>query len=230
MYTITKTNGSLVGITESLTYIKLHPNGGFTLATADDAVGVAYRSVPYNLIGHDDIEDADTVIVAEMDGGATTAAVGVLLGGMSELCGLAVQFRRAVRMFADTLDDAAALTVAAVYDEWSATDENGDPITYAEGTRLCYNGKLYKVKAGMTHTAQADWPPDAATSLFERVEVTHTGAENDPIPYDGNMALVSGLYYVQDGVVYKCTRDTVNAVYAALRDLVGLYVEEVSKA
>ena len=138
--------------------------------------------------------------------------------------------RAAIVAGSASLSDAVAATAPLLFPRWKAKDENGDPITYAEGTRLCYNGKLYKVKTGMTHTAQADWPPDAATSLFERVEVTHTGAEDDPIPYDGNMALVSGLYYVQDGVVYKCTRDTVNAVYAALRDLVGLYVEEVSKA
>ena len=41
------------------------------------------------------------------------------------------------------------------------------------------------------------------------------------------MALISGKYYVQDGVTYRCTRDTVNPVYAALKDLVGLYVEIV---
>ena len=44
---------------------------------------------------------------------------------------------------------------------------------------------------------------------------------------EGNMALVSGKYYSQDGVVYLCTRDTVNPVYNPLRELVGLYVKEV---
>jgi hypothetical protein len=39
------------------------------------------------------------------------------------------------------------------------------------------------------------------------------------------MALVSGLHYSQDGVVYLCTRDTVNPVFNALKDLVGIYVE-----
>lgn len=47
----------------------------------------------------------------------------------------------------------------------------------------------------------------------------------DPIPYSGNMALEAGRYYSQSGVVYLCTRDTVNPVYNALADLVGLYVE-----
>ena len=49
----------------------------------------------------------------------------------------------------------------------------------------------------------------------------------DPIPYDGNMALESGKYYSQSGAVYLCTRDTVNPVYNALADLVGIYVKTI---
>ena len=49
--------------------------------------------------------------------------------------------------------------------------------------------------------------------------------QDDPIPYEGNMALENGKYYSRDGVVYRCTRDTGNPVFQALSDLVGLYVE-----
>ena len=55
-------------------------------------------------------------------------------------------------------------------------------------------------------------------------------SEFDPIPYASNMVLEQGKYYTQDGAVYRCIRDTVSPVYAALRELVGLYVEEVSEA
>ena len=34
-----------------------------------------------------------------------------------------------------------------------------------------------------------------------------------------------GKYYSQSGVIYKCNRDTEQAVYQNLSDLVGLYVE-----
>ena len=40
------------------------------------------------------------------------------------------------------------------------------------------------------------------------------------------MALASGLYYSQDGVVYLCSRNTVNPVYNPLSELVGIYVEQ----
>ena len=41
------------------------------------------------------------------------------------------------------------------------------------------------------------------------------------------MALEQGKYYIQDGVVYRCIRDTGNPVHHALADLVGVYVEIV---
>ena len=53
----------------------------------------------------------------------------------------------------------------------------------------------------------------------------YAGIKHDPIPYDGNMALESGKYYIQDDVVYLCNRDTSQPVYNALSELVELYVE-----
>ena len=53
------------------------------------------------------------------------------------------------------------------------------------------------------------------------------GTLADPIPYSGNMALENGKHYIQNGVIYICIRDTVNPVYHALSELVGVYVEAV---
>lgn len=75
-------------------------------------------------------------------------------------------------------------------------------------------------------TIQEHYPPGTGTeSLYTRIDEQHDGTKYDPIPYDGNMALVNGLYYTQGGVLYLCNRDTVNPVYNALSELVGLYVE-----
>ena len=64
-------------------------------------------------------------------------------------------------------------------------------------------------------------------SLWEYINETHDGSKYDPIPYDGNMELSEGLHYMQDGVLYRCTRSTGQPVYHALEELVGLYVEVV---
>ena len=75
-------------------------------------------------------------------------------------------------------------------------------------------------------TIQEHYPPGTGTeSMYTRIDEQHDGTKYDPIPYDGNMALVNGLYYTQGGVLYLCNRDTVNPVYHALSELVGLYVE-----
>ena len=117
------------------------------------------------------------------------------------------------------VDDQTALRMREYYPEWAVGQ------AYAVGYKVQFGGKLYKVIT--EHTSQADWTPDTAATLFERIDETHDGTLYDPIPYDGNMALTSGLYYTQGGVVYHCTRYTGNPVYNALADLVGIYVEEV---
>ncbi len=118
-----------------------------------------------------------------------------------------------------TVDDNTALRMREFYPEWV------DGKAYTVGYKLTYGGKLYRVITA--HTSQADWTPDVAVTLFEVINETHAGTYNDPIPYDGNMALSAGLYYMQDYTIYKCTRDTVNPVYNALSELVGIYVEAV---
>ena len=84
-------------------------------------------------------------------------------------------------------------------------------------------GALYNVLTA--HTSQDGWEPENAPSLWTEICETHDGTIDDPIPYDGNMALESGKYYIQDDVIYLCTRDTINPVYQPLSELVGLYVE-----
>lgn len=117
-----------------------------------------------------------------------------------------------------TVDDSMALRMLPYYPEWAAGT------AYTVGYKVRKDGKLWRVL--QAHTSQIGWEPENAASLWEQINETHAGTLNDPIPYSGNMALTNGLYYMQDWVIYKCTRDTGNPVYHALRELVGLYVEE----
>lgn len=119
-----------------------------------------------------------------------------------------------------TVDDQTAYRMREFYPEWQAGQD------YTAGYKVTYGGELYKVL--QTHTAQAAWLPGTGTeSLYARIDEEHDGTKYDPIPYSGNMALEDGRYYSQDGVTYRCTRDTVNPVYQPLSELVGIYVEAV---
>lgn len=117
-----------------------------------------------------------------------------------------------------SVDDATALRMMAYYPDWTVGT------AYAAGDRVVYNGDLYKVL--QAHTSQGTWLPGTGTeSLYTRIDEQHDGSKYDPIPYSGNMALEAGKYYSQSGKTYLCNRDTVNPVYNALSELVGLYVE-----
>ena len=99
--------------------------------------------------------------------------------------------------------------------------------TVKKGFKFVHDGRLYKT-VQPSLLMQSHYPPGAGTeSLYTHIDFEHTGAIYDPIPYDGNMELFNGKHYIQDAVLYVCTRDTGAAVYHALKDLVGLYVETV---
>lgn len=117
------------------------------------------------------------------------------------------------------VDDHTALRMKDFYPQW----ESG--VSYAVGFKVQRNGKLWRVV--QAHTSQDGWEPENAASLWESINETHSGTLEDPIPYDGNMSLENGKYYIQYSVIYLCNRDTVNPVYNPLADLVGLYVEIV---
>ena len=114
-------------------------------------------------------------------------------------------------------DDNTALRMMAFYPEWKPGK------AYKFGHKLTLNGKLYAVI--QAHTAQLGWEPENVPAMFTEICETHDGSMEDPIPYSGNMALERGKHYIQNDEIYLCTRDTVNPVYNALADLVGLYVE-----
>lgn len=69
--------------------------------------------------------------------------------------------RAVIEQAAQSLDDAAALQAVCLHPHW-ATGQ-----AYAAGYKVQHGGALYKCLQG--HTAQADWTPDAAPSLWAKV-------------------------------------------------------------
>jgi hypothetical protein len=127
----------------------------------------------------------------------------------------------------DLLEDNEALEVKSLYPTWRELVKMGS-VESDEGFRFQHNGKLYKCIFA-NPTFQANWVPGSGTeSLYTRIDETHAGSLEDPIPYEGNMALTSGLYYSQGERVYICNRDTGIAVFNLLSELVGIYVQVVS--
>ena len=131
-----------------------------------------------------------------------------------------IEYRQHIEAAIQSLDGNIAVRMMGFHPVWKPDME------YMAGYKVQYNNKLWR--AIQTHTSQEGWEPSTATaSIWEEICESHSGTLEDPIPYNGNMALGSGKYYSQDGKVYRCTRDTGSPVYNALSELVGLYVKEV---
>lgn len=89
------------------------------------------------------------------------------------------------------------------------------------------DGKLYRVRQAINPVLANHEPSLDTAALYETIDVSHDGTADDPIPYDGNMALKAGKHYSQGGMTYLCNRSTTYAVYSPLAELVGIYVETV---
>ena len=134
--------------------------------------------------------------------------------------------RKAMDSASLVLTDAQAIESIGIYPRWEELVEKSEIVEM--GFRFRYGEKLYKVLQPQ-YTFTDVYVPGAGTeSLFARVDETHSGTADDPIPYEGNMALEEGKHYSQGGVVYRCIWSTGIPVHHPLSELVGLYVEVVA--
>lgn len=128
----------------------------------------------------------------------------------------------AVKQAKQVTDDQEALELQILYKSWD--QQIGKQLNVGEYVQ--HEGKLYRVL--QAHTAQSTWAPGNGTeSLFVVIDKEHAGTLDDPIPYNGNMELFNGKYYIQNEVVYLCIRDSGTPLYHELSALIGNYVEEV---
>ncbi len=145
---------------------------------------------------------------------------------MSDLLEMTRNLRPYIEQAAQSLPDADGLKAKTLYPRWEALVKKGG-VEAEAGYRFTHNGNLYKC-VNANPTFQSDWVPGNGTAaLYIRIDEAHAGTLADPIPYDGNMELKAGLYYIQSGVTYLCNRNTGQPVYNSLAELTGLYVETV---
>lgn len=111
----------------------------------------------------------------------------------AELRALVAAYREKLNAVTAPLDDEAALEVVRLFPVWEAGR------FYSAGERLRYHGELYRVL--QDHTAQADWTPDAAPSLWAKVLIpdptqipeweqpdsTNPYAKGDKVRFDGKI-------------------------------------------
>ena len=138
----------------------------------------------------------------------------------------ALQLRPVIEKASQSLDDAVALTAVELFPQWESLVKESKKVQ--KGFRFQYAGNLYRVEQP-EYTFVSHYVPGAAgtESLFSKVDETHAGTIDGPIPYEKNMEIFKGLYYTQYEVLYLCIRGSDQPLYHDLSELVGHYVEVV---
>ena len=73
------------------------------------------------------------------------------------------QTRRAITLYARDVSDEQAAQMSSLFDAWG-----GGGVAYKVGDRVRYDDLLYKCLTD--HTSQDSWTPDAAPSLWVRID------------------------------------------------------------
>ena len=115
------------------------------------------------------------------------------------------QMRKALQMFAATLNEEQAMEIAYVYDSWTIDK------SYAVGDYLIYgennvgDPQLYKVV--QAHTSQANWTPDIALSLYDAIGLDDFGYPIWSQPTGAHDAYNKGDVVNYNGILYKSLID-----------------------
>ena len=118
---------------------------------------------------------------------------------------IAEQFRKALQMFAMSLDDEKAMEVATIYDPWviGKSYSVGDFLTY--GVNGVGDPQLYKV--AQAHTSQADWTPEATPALYTPIGLDDSGYPVWAQPTGAHDAYNTGDVVNYNGTLYESLID-----------------------
>ena len=122
------------------------------------------------------------------------------------------------RANAQMLSDQDAIEAKAIYHTWHELVGMGYSAE-KEGYKFTHEDLLYKtLKAGQKFESQ--WIPGQGTeSLFVRIDETHTGTKEDPVPWTPNMQPEEGKYYKEEELLAECVEDPGQPLYNKLAEL-----------
>lgn len=199
MYQIIK-DGLELSIVASPVWIKKHNNGCFVPCDKKAAQGIVVSNRVYHIRNTPEIEGAETVVINEVDDSIYAGSVVALVCNPADLKN-AEQFRRALQMFAASLDDDKAMEIATIYDPWvvGKAYKVGEFITY--GVNSVGDPQLYKIT--QAHTSQADWTPDVSSSLFSAIGLDDSGHPVWSQPTGAHDAYNTGDIVNYNGTLYQ---------------------------
>ena len=157
MNRIIKTDGTELCLVDKARYIKRSSYGVFVEAERKDAIGVAVNGVVYNLLGHDEIAGADTVLVSDASTADELTAQRADLDEQKNVA--AITFVSLAEK--GDIDDVTATEHADLFEAW-VTDKD-----YTAQKIVSRPSGLYKCV--QAHRSQADWTPEATPALWTKI-------------------------------------------------------------
>lgn len=157
MNRISKTDGTLLCLVDDVRYIKRSAYGAFVEATMTDAIGISINGTVFNLLGHSDIDGAETVVVARTSTAEELAAHKADIDDQKAVMG--ITFVTLTKN--GDIDDITASEHADLFEPWVVGK------AYAGDDIVVYEGILYR--CAQAHTSQADWTPDLTPALWTRM-------------------------------------------------------------
>ena len=174
MNRIIRIDGTELCLVDKARYIKRSDYGVFVEAERKDAIGVAVKGVVYNLLGHDEIAGADTVLVSDASTADELTAQRADLDEQKNVA--AITFVSLAEK--GDIDEVTATEHADLFEAWVTdkdyavgkilTRPNGKILTRPNGKILTRpNGNLYKCV--QAHRSQAGWEPENTPALWTKI-------------------------------------------------------------
>ena len=158
MNRIIRIDGTDLGLVDEVRYIKRSAYGVFVEASMTDAIGISVNGTVYNLLGHEDIEGADTVLVSRA---STAEELTVHKTAIDEQQNVAAITFVSLAEKGD-IDEVTATEHADLFEAW-VTDKD-----YGVGKIVTRpNGNLYKCV--QAHRSQTGWEPENTPALWTKI-------------------------------------------------------------
>lgn len=155
---IIRIDGTELGLTDEARYIKYGKYGQYVQADRAEAIGVVFKNNVYNLLGHNDIAEADTVIVSRA---STADELTTQRADLAEQKNVAAIIFVSLAEKGD-IDEVTTTEHANLFEAW-VTDKD-----YAVGKIVTRpNGNLYKCV--QAHRSQAGWEPENTPALWTKI-------------------------------------------------------------
>ncbi|WP_417051028.1 carbohydrate-binding protein [Dysosmobacter welbionis] len=203
MYRITK-DGNLFAMVGTPVWVLKQANGSFCLCDEGKAEGLVINGKVYHAEGLPEIEGAETVSIVREDDGIYAANLIALLKDLSDLKN-AEQFRKALQIFAGSLDEETAMAVSTIYDPYEVGKAYAVDEYFTYGTNEVGDPQLYRVV--QAHTSQADWKPDATPALYTPIGLNDKGYPVWSQPTGAHDAYNTGDIVDYNGTLYQSTID-----------------------